>query len=110
MPNLTISLSDKTTKRLRAVVRDRFNSEKGSLSKLIEESINEKLDAFDAASRIETLSFKAIKDNETIAEAENLSSLALRLKDLNINPRNVRVVSSRRLPDVRRAGFRGRRI
>lgn len=51
-------------------------------------------------------SFRALKGDKVVAEADDLDRLAARLKKLNIDARCVRILSSRYLPAVARAGFR----
>ena len=109
MTNLTISLNEDTVRRLRKYVQERYNSKKGALSGVIEESIKETLDSFfvesnSAASQI----FRAVKDNETLAEGATLNELATKLRKMKIDPRSVRIQSSRTLAPVARAGLRGR--
>jgi len=106
MTNLTISLSDETIKKLRRAVRDRYGDKKGALSGLIEESIREKLEAFESPSQSQV--FKAMKDDRVIAEAENLDNLAAELEKARVDPRSVRIVSSKKLAPLVRTGPRGR--
>ena len=106
MVNLTISLSDEILKKIRKTVRERYGDKKGALSGLIEESVREKLDTFDAHQSLQT--FRAMKGGRVIAESENLSTLAMRLREMKIDPRSVIIVSSRKIPRVARTGLRGR--
>ncbi|MCL5067637.1 MAG: hypothetical protein M1368_04710 [Thaumarchaeota archaeon] len=106
MVNLTISLSDETIRRLRKTVRDRYAGKKGAISNLIEESLREKLDSFDMPRPSQT--FKAMKDGRTIAEAVDLDTLARKLDQMNVDPRSVRITSSRKLAPIVRTGLRGR--
>jgi len=43
-----------------------------------------------------------------VAEADSLEQLASRLKDLKVDSRSVRIISSIHLAPVARAGFRAR--
>ncbi|MDH2900816.1 MAG: hypothetical protein PXY39_07565 [archaeon] len=106
MVNLTISLSDETIHKLRKTVRERYGNRRGALSGLIEESLRQKLDVFEPSGPSQT--FKALKNNHVLAEAENLHTLAKKLKELDVNPRSVRIVSSRKLAPIARTGARGR--
>ena len=103
MVNLTISLSDETVRRLRKAVRDRYAGKKGSLSGLIEESLREKLDAFDIPQ-----TFKAMKGARLVAEAVDLDTLGRKLEEMNVDPRSVRIISSKKLAPIVRTGLRGR--
>jgi len=105
--NLTISLSEETVRRLRRTVHDRYGDKKGAISGLIEESLREKLASFDSPRLSQT--FKAIKNDSTIAEAEDLDSLAKKLEQLKVDPRSIRIISSRKLAPIVRMGPRGRR-
>lgn len=107
MVNLTISLSDETVRRLRKTVHDRYGGKKGALSGLIEESVRDRLEAFDTVKPSQT--FKAMKDNRIVAQAENLDGLARRLAQNKIDPRSVIIISSRELSPVVRIGPRGRK-
>lgn len=108
MTNLTISLSEETVKRLRKYVRERYNSKKGALSGVIEESLRETLDSFSVENNSKTEIFRAVKDNTTLAEGATLNELASKLRKMKIDPRSVRIQSSRTLAPVVRAGLRGR--
>ena len=106
MVNLTISLSDETVRRLRKTVRDRYGNKKGALSGLIEESLREKFDSFETPRPSQT--FKAMKGDGTIAEAENLDDLASKLRKMNVDPGSVRIISSKKLAPIVSTGLRGR--
>lgn len=108
MVNLTISLSDETLQKLRRAVRERYGGKKGALSGLIEDSLRERLDELDTAPSPQ--SFKAIKGDRVIAEADSLDNLATRLEKMSVNPRSVRIVSSKKLAPIVRAGLRGRKV
>jgi len=70
MTNLTISLSDDTIKKLRRAVRNHYGGRKGALSGLIEESVREKLEAFETP--LQSQIFRAMKGGRLIAEADDL--------------------------------------
>jgi hypothetical protein len=105
--NLTISLSEDTVRRLRRTIRDRYGSRRGALSGLVEEAIIEALGRFDAPSPRER--FRALKDGKVLAEADHLDQLASELRNLNVDPRSVRILSSNYLPTLVRAGFRAKK-
>ena len=108
MVNLTVSLSEETVQRLRKTVRDRYGGKKGALSGLIEESVRERLEELDVKMPPQT--FRALKGDRVLAEASDLDDLAAKLEKMEVNPRSVRIVSSKRLAPVVRAGLRGRKI
>ena len=108
MVNVTISLSEEVVGRLRKTVRDHYGNKKGAISGLIEESLREKLDDIDSPRPAQT--FKALINERTVTEADDLDSLAAKLKQLNVDPRSVRIVSSKKLSPVVRLGPRGRRF
>lgn len=108
MVNVTISLSEETVQRLRKAVRELYSGKKGALSGLIEESIREKLDVSEMSSP--SRSFKAMKGNRVIAEGENLDNLATKLKEMKVDPRSARIISSEKLAPIVRAGLRGRKL
>jgi len=106
MVNLTISLSEETDQRLRKAIKERYRNKKGALSGVIEESLKQRLDSLDAPETTQT--FKAMKNNRTLAKAESLDSLARKLRVANIDPRSVRIGSTRKLPPIARIGPRRR--
>ena len=75
---------------------------------MIEESIRERLEQFDAVESEET--FRAVRGERLVSEAASLDELATKLEKLNVDPRSVRIVSSKKLSPVVRAGLRGRRV
>ncbi|HKW05540.1 MAG TPA: ribbon-helix-helix domain-containing protein [Nitrososphaerales archaeon] len=106
MVNLTISLSEETNQKLRKAVKEQFGNRRGALSGLIEESLKQKLDSIEIPHTAQT--FKAMKGDRIIAEAENLEALARKLKEANVDPRSVRILSTKRLPPIARIGPRRR--
>jgi hypothetical protein len=108
MVNLTISLSRETVEKLRKTVRERYGGKKGALSGLIEESVRERLDELEIAQSPQ--SFKAVKGDQVLVEADSLEDLAARLEKMNVDPRSVRIVSSKKLAQIVRAGVRGRKV
>jgi hypothetical protein len=108
MVNITISLSEDTMTRLRKAVHEHYDNRKGAISGLVEESLREKLQDIDRPRTTQT--FKALRNNRLVAEAEDLNSLAKKLEQLKVDPRSVRVLSSKKLSPVVRLGPRGRRF
>ncbi len=107
MVNLTISLSEETVKKLRRTIRNRYGSRRGALSGLVEEAVLEALGRFETTAPRET--FRAVKEDKVLAEADDLDHLASKLRNLNVDVRSVRILSSSYLPAVARAGFRARK-
>jgi hypothetical protein len=105
--NLTISLSEETVTKLRRTIRNRYGSRRGALSGLVEEAVLEALGRLETPAQRET--FRALKDERLLAEADDLDHLASKLRKLNVDPRSVRILSSSYLPVVARAGFRARK-
>ena len=108
MVNLTISLSEETIRKLRKTVKTRYGGRKGAVSGLIEESIRERLEEFESLQSEET--FRAVKGDRLVSEAASLDELATNLEKMNVDPRSVRIVSSKKLEPIVRAGLRGRKV
>jgi hypothetical protein len=106
--NLTVSLSADTVNKLRKTIRERYGSRRGALSGLVEDAVLQALGRFDVPAQPER--FRALKGDRVVAEAGNLAQLASRLKDMNVDSRSVRIVSSVHLAPVARAGFRARKV
>jgi len=105
--NLTVSLSEETVRRLRQTVRDRYGSRRGALSGFVEEAIVEILGRFGPPRPKER--FRALRGGRLVAEADDLDELAFSLRELKVDARSVRILSSSYLPAVARAGFRARK-
>jgi len=73
---------------------------------LIEESVREKLEAFETP--LQSQMFRAMKGGRLIAEADNLDNLAVELEKAKVDPRSVRILSSKKLAPIVRTGLRGR--
>jgi hypothetical protein len=106
LPNLTISISDEIIRKLRKTVQDRYGGKKGAISGIIEESLREKL--YSLESTQEHQYFRALKSDKVVAESENLATLSSQLDKAKINPRSVRIISSKRIAPLVRTGPRGR--
>ena len=107
MVNLTVSMSAETVGKLRRAIRERYGSRRGALSGLVEEAILQALGNLETPTQTER--FRALKDDSVVAEADSLKQLASRLKNLKLDPRSVRIISSVHLAPVARAGFRSRK-
>jgi hypothetical protein len=105
--NLTVSMSAETVGKLRRAIRERYGSRRGALSGLVEEAVLQALARLETPTRTER--FRALKGDSVVAEADSLKQLASRLKNLKLDPRSVRIISSVHLAPVARAGFRSRK-
>ena len=108
MVNLTISLSEDTVRRLRKIVQETYGGKKGAISGLIEDSLRERLEELGMPRPSQI--FYAKRNDRVLAEAETLDELALKLRKLDVDPRSVRIASSRKLSPTVRTGIRGRKI
>jgi hypothetical protein len=100
-------MSAETLRKLRRAIKERYGSRRGSLSGLVEEAVLQALGRFETPTQTEK--FRALKGDSVLAEADSLEQLASRLKDLKVDSRSVRIISSVHLAPVARAGFRSRR-
>ncbi len=107
MVNLTFSMSEETVRKLRKAIRERYGSRRGALSGLVEEAVLQVLERFETTSPAER--FRALKGDKVVAEGDGLEQLASRLKQLNVDARSVRIISSVHLAPIARAGFRARK-
>ncbi len=107
MVNLTVSFSEETVRRLRQTIRDRYGFRRGALSGLVEEAVLEALGRLETTAPRER--FRALKDDKVLAEADDLDQLASTLRQMKVDARSVRIVSSSYLPATARAGFRARK-
>ncbi len=107
MGTITIVISDELEKEIRRFLSENGKIKKGALSKLIEDALWAYIKPrIYASSRI----FKAVKDSKVVAEAPSLSELAEELREMKIDPREVRIFSSSRVKFERRIGLRGSRL
>jgi hypothetical protein len=100
-------MSAETLGKLRRTIRERYGSRRGALSGLVEEAVLQTLERFETPNATER--FRALKGDSVAAEADSLKQLASRLKELKVDPRSVRIISSAHLASVARAGFRSRK-
>ena len=101
-------MSEETVQKLRKTVRERYGGKKGALSGLIEESVRERLEQFEVTPSQQT--FRATKDSRVLAESTSLEDLAAKLVEIGVNPRSVRIISSKKLAPIVRAGLRWRKV
>jgi Arc/MetJ-type ribon-helix-helix transcriptional regulator len=106
MVNVTVSLPEEVVRNLRRTVKERYGGRKGALSGLVREALEERISSLDAAKLV--TQFKAFKGERQVAEGGSLDELASRLREREIDPRAVRIVSTTPLRQVLRAGLRGK--
>jgi len=110
MGTITISLSDDVEKRLRNIVRHLYGSSKGGMSKVIENALTNYFAVLDKSAGDDKMAFKAMKEGDVVAEANTLEELASVLKSKGIEPRGLRIVSTKPVKPVVRGGYRMRSI
>ncbi|MEM3404124.1 MAG: hypothetical protein QXJ17_06295 [Nitrososphaeria archaeon] len=108
MGTLTISLDDDIEKRLRELVRRMHGSRKGGLSKVIESALENYFASVNRSINSGEI-FKALKEDEVVAEANTLDELASILRKKRIEVRGLRIVSSRPIRPVVHGGYRIKR-
>jgi len=101
MGTLTIVLSDEVEREMRKIVSEIFGSEKGALSKFVENAIRNYIQMLKKSEKI----YRAYKGDLLIAEAKSLEDLANKLKEKGVDFRGIRIVCSE-LRRVARAGYR----
>ncbi|ADC66530.1 conserved hypothetical protein [Ferroglobus placidus DSM 10642] len=102
MGTLTISISDEVEKKLRSFVKEKYGSSKGAMSKIIEEALKIYFSMLEKKKKV----FRAYRGEELVAEARDLEELARILKEKNIDPRSVKIVSSEPIKPVARMGWK----
>lgn len=107
MVNVTISLPEEVVRSLRKTVKERYGGRKGALSGLIKEALEERIRSIEEATPAPR--FRAFEGARQVAEGANLDELASRLREKDVDPRAVRIVSTTPLRQVARAGLRGKR-
>jgi len=102
MGTITISLSDEVERKLREIAKAKFGASKGAISKVIESALKNYFSQLE----MEKVVFRAYKGKELIAEAKSLDDLARTLREKGVDPRNVKIVSTKQLKPVVRRGWR----
>lgn len=105
MGTLTISIDDEVEKKLREVATRLYGSRRGGLSNVIESALKNYYTLLDKAASSEA-SFKALKGDTVVAEANTLDELAEILKKKRIEPRGLRIVSSKPISSTAYTGYR----
>jgi len=109
MGTITISLDDDVEKKLRDLVRRMHGSRKGGLSKVIESALENYFASVDRPIKSGEVSFKALKEGAVVAEANTLDDLASILRKKRIEPRGLRIISSKPIRPVVHGGYRIKR-
>lgn len=103
---LTISIDDDIEKKLRNFVRRIHGSRKSSISRVIESALENYFALVDRPIKSGGTSFKALKDGAVVAEANTLDELASILRKKSVEPRRLRIVSSKPIRPVVHGGYR----
>ncbi len=103
---ITVSLDDDIEKKLRDFVKRMHGSRKGGISKVIERALENYFALIDKPINSGKISFKALKDDTIVAEANTLDELASVLRKKGIEPRGLRIVSSKPIRPVVHGGYR----
>jgi predicted transcriptional regulator len=106
MGTITISLSDDVEKKLRTIAKHLYGSSKGSLSKVVEDALENYFLTLNKPANSDKKIFKAIKEERVVAEASTLEELASILKKKGIEPRGLRIVSTKLIRPVVHGGYR----
>lgn len=103
---MTIVLPESLALRLRRVVRERYDGRKGAISGLIADALDAYLSSSERSTQSEV--FRALRGHRVVAEGSNLDELAKQLREKGLNPRDLRIISSKKLAPVAKAGFRAK--
>ena len=106
--NVTVSLPEEVVRNLRRTVKERYGGRKGALSGLVKEALEEHISSLEAVRP--ATRFKAFEGGRQVAEGGSLDQLASRLREHDVDPRAVRIVSTTPLRQVLRAGLRGSQV
>ncbi len=106
MPPVTIVLPDALAERLRRTVRERYGGKKGAISRIIAEALDAYLSRTQPSTQVEL--YQAFRADKKVAEASSLPELARQLRAKEINPRSLRIISTRKLAPVAKAGYRSK--
>ncbi|MEM2275854.1 MAG: hypothetical protein QXN75_04510 [Thermoproteota archaeon] len=106
MGTITISLSDEIEKKLRDIAKHLYGSSRGGMSKVIENALTSYFAILNKATEGDKTVFKAFKGNNVVAEANTLGELAAILKSKGIEPRGIRIISTKPVKPVIRGGYR----
>jgi len=99
-------LDDEVEEKLREVATHLYGSRKSALSNVIESALKNFFTLLDKAGSSGGVSFKAVKGDTVVAEADTLDGLAAILKEKGVEPRGLRIVSSKPISSPAHAGYR----
>ncbi|MGQ9691854.1 MAG: hypothetical protein ACUVQY_11500, partial [Thermoproteota archaeon] len=102
----TISIDDEVEKKLRNTAKLMYGSGKGGLSKIIENALENYFATLSRNMDAGKATFKALKEGVVVAEADSLEELAQALRKKGIEPRGLRIISSRPVKPVAHSGYR----
>lgn len=108
MVKLTVSLPEETLKKLRKAVKEKYGGKKGALSGLVQDAVLGHLEALQVAKPSQR--FRAVRGDETVAEGKTIQDLAIRLREIHLDTRSVKIISLPSVSPVARAGFRARQV
>ncbi len=108
MGTITISLSNDIEKKLRNIVKRLHGSSKGGMSKVIEDALTNYFAILEKSMDEDKTIFKALRGEDIVAEASTLEELASILKSKGIEPRGLRIVSTKPVKPVVHGGYRMR--
>ena len=103
---LTLSIDDELERQVRDRISRTSGFSKGALSDVFEEAIRLWLSGPSNPRREDGHRFRAVRVNRVIAEAPTLKELSKKLKESNIDPRDVQILSSAQRNETRRLGMR----
>lgn len=107
MGTITVVISDELEREIRLFLSREGRIKKGALSKLVEDALWAYIKPrIYSSARV----FRAVKNGKVVAEAHTLSELAEKLRNLGVDPREVRIFSSSRIKFERKIGLRGSRL
>jgi predicted transcriptional regulator len=100
---ITVSVDRELADRLRKAAERVYGSRRGGMSRIVENALRSYLPLLEEE---EEVKYQALKEGKTIAEAKTLSELSGKLKPLEIDPREIRIVRSKGFKRRALAGYR----
>jgi hypothetical protein len=106
---ITLKIDDELEQRLRRRVGRVKGAAKGALSESVEEAIRAWLCSPDSQEpQTHKTFYRALKDGKGLAREDSLDSLSKRLKEIDVDPRDVLIVSEPMVKEKRKMGLRTR--